>query len=173
MGGAALPAVLMTWVKLVTDSVVLLVLTAGWVKMEPGVVEGGAGAAGSAAGAGCCCCSTGTKIAVEEEGVVSWTGFDAVTGTVSAGGGVDVAVDAGVASGTLLGWLNGFSASSCLGWEGGGSSVTDAGDGVDVETAEGSGLGSEGGSSGVVSETDSGGREGSGSGCFSGTEDVS
>lgn len=104
MGEAALPAVLMTGVKEVTDNVVEFVLTAGWVKIEPGVVEGGAGAAGSAAagsaaGAAGCCCSAGTELAVET-GVVSWTGFDTVTGTVSAGGGVEVAVDVGVASGT-------------------------------------------------------------------------
>lgn len=103
MGGAALPAVLMTGVKQVTDNVVVFELTTGWVKMEPGVVEGGAGAAGSAAAAGCCCCccccSTGTELAVKA-GVVSWMGFDSVTGTVSAGGGVDVTVDVGVAAGT-------------------------------------------------------------------------
>lgn len=168
-GGAALPAVLMTGVKTVTDNVVLLLLTVGWVKMEPGVVEGGAGAAGSAAGSaaggGCCCCSTVTVGA----GVVSWTGFDAVTGTVSARDGVDV----GVASGTGVVWVTGVSGSSCLGWEGGGSSVTDAGDGVDVEIAEASALGSEEGSSGVGVEIDSGGGEGSGSVGFSGTVGVS
>lgn len=162
-GGAALPAVLMTGVKTVTDNVVLLLLTVGWVKMEPGVVEGGAGAAGSAAAG--CCCSTVTV----EAGAVSWTGFDAVTGTVSARDGIDV----GVASGTGVVWVTGDSGSSCLGWEGGGSSVTDAGDGVDVEIAEASALGSEEGSSGVVVETDSGGGEGSCSVGFSGTVGVS
>lgn len=98
----------MTGVKLVTVNVVLLELTAGWVKMEPGVVEGGAGvgAAGSGAGsAGCCgcccgCCSTGVELAVVA-GVVSWTGFDAVTGTISAGSSADEAVGVGVASGTV------------------------------------------------------------------------
>lgn len=42
--GVAKPAVLMTGVKLVTDNVVPLVVVtiAGWAKMEPGVVEGGA-----------------------------------------------------------------------------------------------------------------------------------
>lgn len=176
MGGASLPAVLITGVKVVTANVVLVELTAGWVKMEPGMVEGGAGAAGSAAGAGCCGgggrCSPGVELAVVA-GVVSWTGFDAVTGTVSAGGGGDTAVEVGVASGTFVAWADGFSVSSCLGWEGGGSSVMDAGDGVDVETEEGSGLASDGGSSGVVAEIDSGGGEGSGSGGFSATEGVS
>lgn len=151
-----IPAVQMTGVKLVMLSVVGLEMTTGWVKMEPGVVEGGAGAGASAAAG--CCCSTGAESAVVA-GVVSCMGFDAVTGTVSAGGDVDVAVDVGVASGA-----DGFSASSCLSWEGGGSSETDAGDGVDVETAEGSGLGSKDGSSGIVAEIDSGRDKGSCSG---------
>lgn len=153
----------MTGVKMVTGNVVLLELTAGWVKIDPGVVEGGGGAAGSAAG--CCCCSTLTVVA----GVVSWTGFDAVTGTVSATDCTDV----GVTWGTDAVWITGISGSSCLIWEGGGSSVTDAGDGVDVEIAEASALGSEEGSSGVAVETDSSGGEGSGSGAFSVTGVVS
>lgn len=91
-------------------------------------------------------------------------GFDAVTGAVSVRDGVDV----GVASGAGTVWAAGFSGSSCLGWEGGASSVTDAGDGV--ERAEVLALGSEGGSSSVAVEIDSGGGEGSGSGRISGTE---
>lgn len=159
-----IPAVQMTGVKLVMVSVVELALTRGWVKMESGVVEGGAGA-GAGASAGCCCCccccSTGAESAVEA-GVVSCMGFDAVTGTVSAGGDVDVTVGVGVASGADAIGVDGFSASSCLSWEG--SSETDAGNGVDVETAEGSRLGSKEGSSDIVAEIDSGRDKGSGSG---------
>lgn len=156
----------MTGVKLVTVNVVLLELTAGWVKMEPGVVEGGAGAAGSAGGgAGCCCCcccwSTGAELDVAA-GVVSWTGFDAVTATTSAGSGADVTVDVGVASGADTAGLDRFSVSSCLAWGSWGSSVMDAREGADVKTVEGSELGSEGGSSGIVAEIDSAGGEGSG-----------
>lgn len=55
VGTDRLPAaVLMLGVKTVTGNVVLLELTTGWVKMEPGAVAGGAGvteAAGSVAGA--------------------------------------------------------------------------------------------------------------------------